>query len=506
MTPSRTRTIAELAAVLSADSVFARGHDGGAEHRGGRHRERAARARRLMEQLGPFYIKLGQVLATRPDFVSPAMMDELARLQDRVSVQPFAVFEPVLRDELDGDWRRLFRDVDTARPLGSASLAQAYRVTLRSGESAVLKVQRPGVRARVLADMAAMRRAASLARRLAPPRVNAVVDLGTTLGVVFDAMQPELDFTVEAATMTAARRAARSFRHVSVPEVVLATPRLIVQSTAPGASIRDADLTRFSQRRRAEIGRDLLAFMYHGYYVERMFHADPHPGNVFIDPCHGATLIDWGMVGRLDRTLSTMTMLTVTSMAMNDARGASQGWIQMGHATQWADIGGFTSDMERMLPRLVSSPLGESNFGSALLAVLRSAARRGIRSSPMVALLGRSFANAEGSVRCIAPGLVLADVYKDVMVDVLIALARELLSGDQACRFAMDAMLNVLVAGDQGRSMLRDIANREFAIKVGRLPGGARPESAGSLPAGAGVLAGLALMGGWRLSRAQRRH
>jgi len=458
-----------------------------------------------MEQLGPFYIKLGQVLATRPDFMSGVMMDELAHLQDRVTAQPFAVFEPVLNEELNGDWRRCFASIDTGRPLGSASLAQAYRVTLRSGEPAVLKVQRPGIRARVLADMAAAGRAARLASRVSPPRVNAIVDMSTTLGVVFDAMQPELDFTVEAGTMEQARRAARSFRHVSVPDVLMATPRLIVQSMAPGVSIRDADLTRFSQQRCTEIGRDLLAFMYHGYYIERMFHADPHPGNIFIDPGYGATVIDWGMVGRLDRTLSAMTMLTVTNMAMNDARGASQGWIQMGHATQWADIGGFTDDMERMLPRLVSSSLGESNFGVALLAVLRSAARRGIRSSPMVALLGKSFANAEGSVRCIAPGLVIADVLKDVIVDVLIELARELLSSEQACRFAMDTMLNAMVTGDQGRGMLRDITNREFAIKVGLLPGSAMPNSAGSLlPAGTAALAGLALLGSWRVYRGQR--
>ena len=507
MTLTRTRAIAELAATLSVDSIGSHAVIGGINGDAGSQRRRAMRARMLMEQLGPFYIKVGQVLATRPDFVSDVMMDELSHLHDQVTVQPFEIFEQVLNEELDGDWRRCFKSIETERPLGSASLAQAYNVTLRDGQSAVLKVQRPGIKARVLADMTTMRRVARLASQVASQRMNAVVDFSTTMGVISDAMQPELDFTVEAATMEQAKRAARTFRYVDVPDVLIATPRLIVQSTAPGTCIRDADLAQFSERRRGDIGRELLAFMYHGYYIERMFHADPHPGNVFIDPQHGATRIDWGMVGRLDRTLSTMTMRTVTSMAMNDAHGAGQGWIQMGHATQWADIGGFISDMERMLPRLVSSSLGESNFGVALLSVLRSAARRGIRSSPMIALLGKSFANAEGTVKCIAPELVIADVYKDVIVDVLVALAREMLSGEQASSFAVDAMLNAMVAGDQGRALLRDITNREFAIKVGQMPGTERSGNGNSLvPASTGVLAGLALMGAWQRFRGRRSH
>jgi ubiquinone biosynthesis protein len=479
MNLSRMGTVSELAAALAADSISARNHEEGTEPEDGRHRRRARKTRRLMERLGPFYIKVGQVLATRPDFVSDIMMDELSHLQDSVTAAPFSVFEQVINEELDGDWRRHFRSIDTKRPLGSASLAQAYRVTLHSGEDAVLKVQRPGIRATVLSDMSSLQRAIHFAAKLSPPKVNAVVDMSTMLGVVFDAMQPELDFTMEASTMDQARQAARRFTHISVPEVHIATPRLLLQSMAPGTSIRDADMSRFTDHQRKEIGKDLLSFLYHGYFIERMFHADPHAGNIFVDPDHGATLIDWGMIGRLDRTASTLLMLTLTNVAIND-----------------------TNDMERMLPRLVPSSLDDLNFGVALMSVLRSAARRGIRSNPMAALVGKSFANIEGATRCVAPEIGVAAVFKEIVVDVMIELAREVLSREQACKFAMDAVLNSVTLGDQGRGLMRDITNREFAIKVGMLPGSAKLDAEGSLLPVAGLgLAGAAILGGWRLYR-----
>jgi len=504
MSLSRARLLTELGTILAADCIQAH-NVGSAPDESGRHRARARKARHIMERLGPFHIKVGQILATRPDFVSEVMMEEMSVLQQEVTAEPFPVFEEVLREELNGDWRRFFRSVDTETPLGSASLAQAYRAELRNGEPVVVKIQRPGIRATIYQDMASLRRMVGLAAKFMPPKVDAVVDIGTTLGVIFDAMKAELDFQVEAATMDEARRATLTFRHLSVPEVIIATPRIIVQSLAPGTNIRDARMEDFTSRQRHAIGRDLFAFMYHGYFIERMFHADPHPGNVFVDPDHGATIIDWGMIGRLDRTLSTMGMLTMLSIAQDDARGVAQGWIQMGHATQWADIPGFTDDMTRLLPQARMRSLEELNYGTVLMTVVRDAARRGIRTSPMMGLYGKSFCNIEGSVRYLAPELSVVDVFREVVVDVLVEQARELVSVEQTGRFALDAMLSAMTGGDQGRGLLRDISNREFAIRMNMTHGSAEAGSESSLLStkGLGLLA-LALLGGWGVERGVR--
>lgn len=488
-----------LARLLAADWVASRDEAGpqGRERPG---HARAVEVRRTMERLGPFYIKVGQILATRPDFVSQTMMRELALLQDTVRAAPFPVFEQVLDEELDGGWRRHFRRIDSAEPLGSASLAQVYRVVLRDGRPAVVKVQRPGARAAVLREMAAFRRVVGVATRFASPRVNAIVDARATLAVVFDAMGPELDFTAEAAAMEQAGRATSGFELVAVPRVIMATPRMLVQSEAPGRSIRHVRREDFTDAQRGRIGRQLLEFSYHSVFIERVFHADPHPGNVFVHPELGATVIDWGMVGRIDRGLSVQGLLTLINVAQNDARAAARGWVQMGHATQWADLSGFTEDMRRIVPQVVGRSLADLNFGVVLMDVLRSAARHGIRSSSMVGIVGKAFANVEGSVRCLAPELSAIEAFEDALPGIARALAEEALSKRYLARQVLDLALLGDSALDQTRAVLAEAAGRDLTINIDMAASGS---GRGLRPAMRVTAAGLAAAAIWRLCRDQ---
>ncbi|MGH2578665.1 MAG: ABC1 kinase family protein, partial [Actinomycetota bacterium] len=275
---------------------------GEGEVRPDRQQQRARAVRQAFEALGPLYIKVGQMLSTRPDICPEYLMTEFEHLHAKVSVTPFTEFEPVLEDELGRDWKRYFSEIRTD-PLGCASLAQAYYVVLKSGRSAVVKIQRPGVQQSMLDDMALL---ASVVRRLAKrmPDFNDVMDLEAMLDVVFDSMRPELDFTVEAENMDDFRDRVEDFDTLNIPEVLYATPRVLVQSLAPGQSIRDVNKDDLSEEQREAIGRDLLCFMFWGFFVDRKFHADPHPGNVFISPDGDANIIDWGMVGKIDMNLS----------------------------------------------------------------------------------------------------------------------------------------------------------------------------------------------------------
>ncbi|MFV2173013.1 ABC1 kinase family protein [Actinomadura sp. LOL_016] len=444
------------------------------------------RAIRLaLERLGPFYVKVGQLLSTRPDLVSAQTRAELALLHDRVSAVPFAMFEPVLARELGEGWERRFAHIDRSRPLGSASLAQAYRVVLRGGEPAVLKIQRPDIRSQVLADMTLMRRAARLVARMSPD-FNAVIDVESSLNVVFEAMEAELDLTVEAANMDRARGLVERFEYLDVPEVIWAAPQVIVQTVAPGKSIRDVDTGSLTEKERVGIGRDLLAFMYRGYFVDRFFHADPHPGNIFVAPGRKAHLIDWGMVGRIDRRMS-MTLVTVLlGLAHNDGPGLARAWVELGRATPWADIPGFAGDMALLVPKVATASLEDLDFGVTLTSVLKYSTRRGIQTSPVVSLLGKSFSNIEGSVRNLAPELALTDVFEEQLRDILMHLAGESLSEIQAARTALDLMIGNTLAPEQLRGLLRDAANRDLTVRVGRLRDACAP---GPAPATAALRA-----------------
>ncbi|MEV6419916.1 AarF/UbiB family protein [Streptomyces sp. NPDC051662] len=448
------------------DRFAGEGPDGG--------RKRARAVREALESLGPFYIKIGQMLSTRPDFIPPAMIEEFTSLHDQVSPAPFSVFEPVLAGEYGAHWPRLFREIDTSTPLGAASLAQVYRAVLADGTPAAVKIQRPGVAALMTQDMAVLPRAARLIARAAP-RFTTVIDLPAMLAVLFDAMEGETDFRKEAANMRRARRLTEDFTHLTVPRVLSEpTPRVLIQSLAPGTSVRDADPAVFTEEERTGIGRDLMAFMYRGYFLDRFFHADPHPGNVFAAPGHPAHLIDWGMTGRIEANVSKSLVLALLNIAANDGSGLARTWTEMGHATPWADLPGFRSDLSALIPKVFSASLDELHVGVTLTAVLTHATRRGISTSPVIALLGKSFANLEGSIRHLCPELSITEVFEDILQTIVFGLAKETLSEQQAARIALELMIAAPTGLQQTRHILRDLTDRDLTLRIntaGNSPG-----------------------------------
>jgi len=433
-------------------------------------RQRARAVRRAMEELGPFYVKIGQMLSTRPDIVPDVMLEEFKNLHEQVRVAPFSDFEPVLAAELGANWRSYFKEIAVDKPLGAASLAQVYRVVLANGRSAVVKIQRPGIRPIMLDDMALLRK---LSRQLAKraPDFNAVIDVESMLGTLFDAMEPELDFTLEAANMRNAAEQAEDHEYITVPEVIFDTQRVLVQEMAPGQSIRNVNRDQFSAQEREAIGKDLLSFMFRAFFIERAFHADPHPGNVFVAPGQPATIIDWGMIGRADRRMSMTMLLIIMALAQNDGTALAKAWIELGRPTAWANIPGFISDMQSFVPKVAGASMEDLDFGVALTNILKYSTRRGIQTSPVISLLGKSFANLEGSIRYLAPELAITDTLEDELKEIMLELARETLSQESAAKLAVEAMMTIADGPEQARGFLRDLANRELTLQSSALQG-----------------------------------
>ncbi|MEU1824072.1 AarF/UbiB family protein [Streptomyces abikoensis] len=428
-------------------------------------RQRAQAVRQGLEDLGPFWIKIGQMLATRPDLMPQTVLDELEVLHDRIEPEPFASFEPVLVGDLGADWREQFKDIETDRPLGAASLAQTYRAVMPDGQDAVVKIQRPGTRKVVTADMAVLRRLARTISKRAP-KFSALVDVEAMLNVIFDAMEPELDFTLEAKNMERARACAEEFEHLSIPEVILATEHVLVQSLAPGRSIRDAKPEEFSEDERLAIGQDLMAFMYKGFFNDRFFHADPHPGNIFVEPGKGATIIDWGMTGRMDRSLSSTILLLFFQMANNDGAAVASTWISLGHPTAWAQPLAFEDDMANFVPKIASASLDELNFGVSLTAILQFSTKRGIRVNPAIAILGKAFGNVEGAVRCLCPDIVITDVLEDEIQEIIFGLVRDLLSEKQYACNTLEMMHAAPTLMRKTQGLLDSLTNNEFTLRT----------------------------------------
>jgi ubiquinone biosynthesis protein len=434
-----------------------------------RNASRARAVRRALEELGPFYIKIGQMLSTRPDICPDYMMEEFKNLHAEVTVTPFETFEPVLAAELGPNWRKMFRSIETETPLGAASLAQVYKVTLRSGKPAVIKIQRPGVAAVMRDDMALLRRLSKVLAKRAPD-FNDVFDIEAMLGAVFDGMEPELDFTIEADNMRDAKDLIEPFDRLAVPDVIHVTERVLVQSMAAGRSIREVNRDAFSREEREEVGRQMLELMLRGMVVDRVFHADPHPGNVFVEPGKPATIIDWGMCGKLDKRMSLGLVMIFLTLSQNDGAGVAKAWIEIGRATKRANIPAFINDMSAFVPSLVGASLETLDFGVALTSVLKFSSKRGIQTPPAISLIGKALANIEGSVRYLAPELEVMGVFEDAFSDLAFDLVREAFSESTAAKLVLESIVAISSVPEQARSLLRDVSHRELSVRVAAPP------------------------------------
>ncbi|MDQ1712744.1 MAG: ubiquinone biosynthesis protein, partial [Frankiaceae bacterium] len=251
-----------------------------------------------LERLGPTYVKLGQLLATRADLLPPAYVDALARLQDDVAPFPYADVERIVESELGVRISRAFQIFDNV-PLASASLGQVHRAVLRNGRNVAVKVQRPGIRDLVLDDLDALREIAEFAD--AHTTVGRRYGFAAMLEEFRKSMLRELDYQQEARNLLTLRANLADFPRIHVPEPVAdySTSRVLTMEFIGGRK-----LTSLGPLAQLEVEGNALADQLIGAYLKQIlvdgfFHADPHPGNVFLTETGDIGLIDLGMVGRV---------------------------------------------------------------------------------------------------------------------------------------------------------------------------------------------------------------
>ena len=284
------------------------------------HLDRPQRLRRLFEFLGPTFVKLGQILATRPDLFGPEWISEFEKLQSQAPHLDFKELRPQIEADLGAPLEEIFQEVDT-EPLAAASLAQVHRATLKDGTKVIIKIQRPGIKASVESDMHLLAHLASLAEKKIPEL--ATYHPQKVVQQFVKSLQNELNFMTEGHN---AEQVAANFEdndRIVIPKVYweFTRERIIVQEFVggiPGVNIQAIDEAGMDRKRLAQTGADavLKMIMVHG-----IFHADPHPGNFFILPGERIAFIDFGMIGRLSEVRRQQIMKLLLALKQNDAEG-----------------------------------------------------------------------------------------------------------------------------------------------------------------------------------------
>ncbi len=362
------------------------------------------RLRRVLEQAGGVYIKLGQIAATRVDLLPRDVCDELATLQNRVSAEPKERMEEVLEAELGAPVEEAFAEFDW-EPLAAASIGQTYRARLHSGEAVVVKVQRPDIESLMERDIAALALLANLAQRRT--QFGQELRSGELLGQFAAGLRAELDFRREADAMSEMTTLLHDRSPVRVPEVHrhLSGRRVLVQERFDGVTITDLRHTDTSTSEREALADQLLRATLDQVLRVGLFHADPHPGNVFALPDGTLGLIDFGAVGRLDPIQQSAIIDMMVALAQRDVSLLRDGVERI------ADLAEATSpeQLERALARLMAEHVrpGGAVDPAVLEDLVATLARFGMRLPADIVLLSRALVTVDGTLRALRPDLSL---------------------------------------------------------------------------------------------------
>jgi predicted unusual protein kinase regulating ubiquinone biosynthesis (AarF/ABC1/UbiB family) len=354
-----------------------------------------------LEKLGPTFIKLGQLLSTRPDIVPQAYADALKRLQDHCEPFPYSEVETILGEELGVRLSKPFELIE-AEPVAAASLSQVHYARLRDGREVALKVQRPGIREQVLTDLEAMGEVAAF--------LDEHTDFGSRFGVALlfeefsKSLMRELDFRQEALHLVTIGDNLKDIPEIMIPRPLLSysTSRVLTMEFVSGTKI-----TSLSPLARIELDGERLADALFRAYLKQMlkdgmFHADPHPGNVFIIGSRIA-LIDLGMVAHISPDLQDKLLQLLLAVSENKADDAMKVLLSMGSRREDADEARFQREVTDIIAQHQELTRRQPEVGRVLLLLMRAAGMNGIRLPPELAMIGKTLLNLDEIGRTLAP-------------------------------------------------------------------------------------------------------
>ena len=355
-----------------------------------------------LEKMGPTFIKLGQLLSTRPDLLPPPYIEALARLQDKVEPFSYEEVEHIVTEELGVRISKAFGEFST-EPLAAASLGQVHRATLRDGRLVVVKIQRPNIREQIIEDLESLAEIAGVLDRRT--KIGKRYHFSGMIEEFHKTLIAELDYRREAGNLTLLADNLSEFERIVVPRPVpdYSTARVLTMDYIAGHKIDGVSPVALLEVDGDALAEELFRAYLKQIFVDGFFHADPHPGNVFLTDDDRIALLDLGMVDRIGPRLQEQLLQMVLAVSEGRADEVSDIAIKIGETTEEFDEQAFRQRVEDVVGRTQDVTLGELQVGKVFLDMAQQAAETGIRMPQELTVLGKALLNLDGIGRVLAP-------------------------------------------------------------------------------------------------------
>jgi len=401
-----------------------------------------SQVRAAFEELGPTFIKVGQILSSRTDIVKPEFANEFKKLQDNVRSDPFDVVKKTIETQTGQQMSEMFASFDE-KPFASASMGQTHHATLLNGQKVVVKVQHPGIDAEVALDISLFERALPLLRYIPD---SSVIDLREMVAEIKRSLFNELDTNIEVRNGT-------RFYHLNDHDDILRVPhvyakystqKVLVNQYMPGTSIQhfmakvvqadEADDHRYDEERQY-LAHVLVTNFLKQVFEDGFFHADPHPGNILLRelkkddigyndtvakttgiigkrklPPYRLVYLDFGMMGSISPNLMDGIANVVIAVTTENTRQVGKAILAISNRTGEVDEEAFFSELAPFLGQYYNSGLGEIDFQGLIFEMVKVCRTNNIQVNPEVTLLGKAFGTIEGIVETLDPTLSMMDV------------------------------------------------------------------------------------------------
>ena len=356
-----------------------------------------------LERMGPTFVKLGQLLSTRPDLVPEAYIDALSRLQDKLEAFPYEEVERIVQEDLGKTIGEAYAAF-TPKPVAAASLGQVHQATLHDGRRVVVKVQRPGVRQRILDDLDALEEVAAMAER----RTEVGQRYGV-LGLIQEFRRnilDELNYKTEAANLATLGRNLAQFDRIAIPSAIddLTRTRVLTMEYVRGRKVTELSPLRHMEIDGVALAEELFQAYLKQILVDGFFHADPHPGNVFVTTDGRIALLDLGMVGRIAPSLQDQLLRLMLAVADGNGEEAARISITMGTPLEGLfDEEKFVRQVTELVSRFYGATAREIELGRVVIELTKIAATSGILLPGQISTLGRAFLALDQAGRTLDP-------------------------------------------------------------------------------------------------------